>query len=828
MQESTPASTARSTTGRAKAKSVAPASQAAAPPGGQGANDLANDRPNDESRPAPAPAPTPTPASASADSISTPDGAATARPETPSRPASAAVAPGKRRPRASDSHRRALDSHRTSPAEPASASPPDVDLRAPALYLNRELTWLEFNRRVLNEAEDERTPLLERVKFLAIVSSNLDEFFMKRIGGLKQQVGAGVRELTVDGRTPRQQIDEAQAVVAEIETRKERILPTVLGRLAEHGIEVLDHSDLDEEERAALRTYYIENIMPLVTPQAIDPAHPFPFISNLSLNLLVTLNFKDRGPTTARVKVPIGAGIPRFLRIGGRDRFVPLEQVISNNLDLLFPRMNIESCEPFYVTRNANLARESDVADDLMAMIESEVRERRFAPIVRVKIRRGMDPYRRSWLAAELGLDPDQDVFEAESMLAMRHLFEIAGLEAPALRDPPNHPADHGALVDERSIFYAIRNAGSILLQHPYESFSNSVERFVAEAGTDPKVRAIKMTLYRTSGETKILDYLLDAARNGKQVAVVVELQARFDEAANIRWASRLEEAGIHVTYGVMGLKTHCKVILVVRQDFYGLRLYAHVGTGNYHAGTARLYDDLGLLTCDEAIGRDLVELFNYLTTGYTPTRRYAKLLSAPKLLKRSVLSKISREMEHQANGGAGHIQFKTNALEDADIVRALYEASRAGVRVDLVVRDTCRLRPGLPGVSEHIRVISVVGRFLEHSRIYYFRNGGEEEYYIGSADLMKRNLEQRVEIVVPVEAPELRAELRNVLDLHLADERSAWDMQPDGSYVQRRSGQPGAQGCQQRLIALAEERLRSAMRLRRRKPQVIMRRHRQ
>ena len=461
-------------------------------------------------------------------------------------------------------------------------------------------------------------------------------------------------------------------------------------------------------------------------------------------------------------------------------------------------------------------------------MIESEVRERRFAPIVRVKVQRGMDPYRRGWLAAELGLDPEKDVFESESMLAMRHLFEIATLERPALRDPPNHPADHASLVDARSIFCAIRDAGSILLQHPYESFSNSVERFVAEASTDPKVRAIKMTLYRTSGETKILDYLVDAARNGKQVAVVVELQARFDEAANIRWASRLEEAGIHVTYGVMGLKTHCKVILVVRQDFYGLRLYAHVGTGNYHAGTARLYDDLGLLTCDETIGRDLVELFNYLTTGYTPKRRYAKILSAPKLLKRSLLSRIGREMEHQAKEGAGHIQFKANALEDADIVKALYEASRAGVRVDLIVRDTCRLRPGLPGISENVRVISVVGRFLEHSRIYYFRNGGEEEYYIGSADLMQRNLEQRVEIVVPVEAPALRSELRTLLDLHWADERSAWDMQPDGSYVQRRPEDPDTPGCQQRLIALAESRIRSAMRLRRRKPQVIVRRHRQ
>ena len=792
MQESTQAGTARSTTRRAKVRPVTPASPDA------GSSTVADSDNGSE------------PSISSADSKSTKDAAVGSEPPVRSRRRRAAV-------------------EEAAPAAAASPpAPPEVDLEDPALYLNRELTWLEFNRRVLNEAEDERTPLLERVKFLAIVSSNLDEFFMKRIGGLKQQVGAGVQELTVDGRTPQQQIDEAQAVVAEIEARKERILPEVLGRLAEHGIEVLDYGNLGEEDRDTLRAYYIENIMPLVTPQAIDPAHPFPFISNLSLNLLVTLNYKEEESTTARVKVPIGAGIPRFLRIGGQDRFVPLEQVISSNLDLLFPRMTIESCEFFYVTRNANLARESDVADDLLAMIESEVRERRFAPIVRVKIQRGMDPYRRGWLAAELGLDPEKDVFESESMLAMRHLFEFATLEFPALRDPPSHPADHGSLVDERSIFYAIRNSGSILLQHPYESFSNSVERFVAEASADPKVRAIKMTLYRTSGETKILDYLLDAARNGKQVAVVVELQARFDEAANIRWASRLEEAGIHVTYGVMGLKTHCKVILVVRQDFYGLRLYAHVGTGNYHAGTARLYDDLGLLTCDEVIGRDLVELFNYLTTGYTPRRRYAKILSAPKLLKRSILTKISREMEVHAKDGTGHIQFKANALEDADIVKALYEASRAGVRVDLFVRDTCRLRPGLPGISENVRVVSVVGRFLEHSRIYYFRNGGEEEYYIGSADLMKRNLEQRVEIVVPVEAPALRAELRTVLDLHMADERSAWDMQPDGTYVQRRSEDPDASGCQQKLIALAENRLRAAMRLRRRKPQAIVRRHRQ
>ncbi len=704
-------------------------------------------------------------------------------------------------------------------------APPEVDLDDQKLYLNRELTWLAFNRRVLHEAEDERTPLLERVKFLAIVSSNLDEFFMKRIGGLKQQVGAGVLELTVDGRTPQQQIVEAQAVVEEMEARKEELLPQVLHALAEHGIEVLDHGDLSDEERAAMRAYYIENIIPLVTPQAIDPAHPFPFISNLSLNLLVTLSYENRESTYARVKVPVGAGIPRFLRVGDKDRFVALEQVMMSNLDLLFPGMEIEACELFYVTRNANLARESEVADDLLALIESEVRERRFAAIVRVKIVHGMDPYRRGWLAAELGLDPDVDVFETHNMLAMKHLFEIASIEAPALHDPPHHPLDHGKLLDASNIFYAIRDAGSILLQHPYESFSNSVERLVAEASSDPKVRAIKLTLYRTSGETKILGYLIDAARNGKQVAVVVELKARFDEAANIRWASRLEEAGIHVTYGVMGLKTHCKVILVVRQDYSGLRLYAHVGTGNYHAGTARMYSDLGLLTCDESIGRDLVELFNYLTTGYTPKRDYKTILPAPKLLKRSLLKKIRREIELHTPDSPGLIQIKANALEDADVVKALYQASMAGVNVDLIIRDTCRLRPGLAGISDNVRVVSIVGRFLEHARICYFRNGGEEEYYIGSADIMKRNLEQRVEVVVPIEDPLLREQLRAMLDVQLADRRSGWDMHSDGSYVKRQCEDPGEPGSQQQLIARAEERLHNAKRLKRRKPQTVVRR---
>ena len=701
------------------------------------------------------------------------------------------------------------------------------DLASPEYYLNRELTWLAFNGRVLHEAADARTPLLERMKFLSIVSSNLDEFFMKRIGGLKLQVGAGVRDLTVDGRTPEQQIEECYAIVRDLEAKSRELLPRVLEGLAQHGIGIDAYESLNESEQQSLREHYVINIFPLVTPQAVDSAHPFPFISDLSLNLFVTLGYRGEGDAVrARVKVPVGSGIPRFLRVGESNRFVPLEQVMSNNLDLLFPKMEIQSCELFHVTRNANTARDEGGADDLLAMIESEVRERRFAPIVRVVVEESMDPFRRGLLAAELGLDEDNDVFTTEGMMAMRDLMEIAELGNPALHYPPHHPVNHPRL-DAPNLFYVIREQGAILLQHPYESFSTSVERFVKEASRDPKVRAIKMTLYRTSVGTKVVDYLIDAAQNGKQVAVVVELKARFDEAANVRWANRMEEAGVHVTYGVVGLKTHCKVILVVRQDYSGLRLYAHVGTGNYHAGTARLYDDLGLLTCDEEIGRDLVELFNYLTTGYTPKRNYRKILPAPKHLKRSLIAKIQREIELHSDDRPGLIQFKMNALEDPDITRELYLASQAGVKVDLIVRDTCRLRPGIPGLSEGVRVISVVGQFLEHSRIYYFQNGADEEYYIGSADSMMRNLEHRVEVLVPVEDPPLQAELRQAIELHLSDQRSAWDMQSDGTYIQRQpTGEEDMAGVQELLSVAAERRDKEAKRLKRRKPRLIGRRN--
>ncbi|MDJ0868950.1 MAG: polyphosphate kinase 1 [Myxococcota bacterium] len=703
----------------------------------------------------------------------------------------------------------------------------EPDLSSPELYLNRELTWLGFNYRVLHEAADERTPLLERVKFLAIVGSNLDEFVMKRIGGLKQQAAAGMREPTIDGRTPEQQIADCYDVIRDLYRREREVLAKLVTRLAEHDIVIARYEDLDDSDRAWLRDYYYTNIFPLVTPQAMDPAHPFPFISNLSLNLLVTVRqTRDDTLSLARVKVPVGTGIPRLLRVQERDVFVPLEQVMANNLDLLLPGIQVEDCELFRVTRNANTERDEDQADDLLALIETELRERKFAPIVRLAVEKGMSPLHRGMLAAELGLDEESDVVEVEGMLGTRDLMELAALDLPELHDPPHHPIDHARLTGDRPIFHAIRDAGSILLQHPYESFSSSVERLLREASEDPKVRAIKMTLYRTSAKTNVIKHLVNAAQNGKQVAVVVELKARFDESANIQWASRLEEAGIHVTYGVVGLKTHCKVILVVRQDYNGLTRYAHVGTGNYHAGTARMYSDLGLLTSDDAIGQDLTELFNYLSTGYKPKRRYRKLLPAPTHLKRGLLDRIQREIDLHTPESPGLIQFKMNALEDTDVTRALYEAARAGVQVDLIVRDTCRLRPGIPGLSEKVRVISIVGRFLEHARIYYFRNGGESEYYIGSADLMKRNLESRVESVVPVEDPKLQEELRFVLDTQLGDMRSAWEMQPDGTYRQRVPGR-GRKGrsSQETLAQRADKRLKDATRLRKRRPKGVARR---
>ena len=696
---------------------------------------------------------------------------------------------------------------------PASAAAAGPDLSSPKLYLNRELTWLRFNSRVLSEAADSRTPLLERVKFLSITGSNLDEFFMKRIGGLMQQVGAGVTKRTIDGLTPQEQIDQCTAYVRTFLPRQQKLAGDLIKVLRSNKIYILGYADLSAAEKKQVRSHYSQFIFPLVTPQSIDPAHPFPFISNLSLNLLVAfVQKKNKPPVLARVKVPVGDGAPRFIRLNGADRFIPLEEVIRHNLDLLFPGVAILSCEVFRTTRNSNTEGREENAEDLLAMIESELQERRFAPIVRLDVEKGMDSHHRGLLAAELGLDPVRDVYESESLIGLRDFMELVSLDRPQLKDAAHQPVDHPDLAQERSIFHTLREAGSILVQHPYETFSSTIERLLREAARDPKVHAIKITLYRTARESNIVEHLIEAAVNGAQVAVVVELNASFDEAANIRLAERMEEAGIHVTYGVLGLKTHTKILLVVRRDYDGLRRYVHVGTGNYHPVTSRLYSDIGLFTVDPDIGADATELFNYLTTGVNASRKYKKLLIAPSFLKKALIEKIEREAALHTSASPGLIQFKMNALEDVEITRALYRAAHRGVRVDLIVRDSCRIRPGLKGLSENIHVISIVGRFLEHSRIYYFKNGGQEEYYIGSADCMKRNLEHRVEVVTPVESKRLQKRLREILDVHFGDRRSAWDMQPDGEYVQRTPGKKDESlGSHDQLILLAEKRVAKA-----------------
>ncbi len=695
-------------------------------------------------------------------------------------------------------------------ANPTPTVDPVIDLQSPEFFLNRELTWLAFNKRVLHEGQDNRNPLLEKVFFLAVVGSNLDEFFMKRIGGLKQQVGASVRRLSVDGRMPQEQIDACHVVVREILAEQLLLERELRQELSAQEIDILKYLELTPADKEIADGYFRNEIYPLLTPQGMDPAHPFPFISNLSINLLVSVRYPETDHSyLIRIKIPTGAEVPRFVQVGRKNTFILLEDLVANNLPLLLPGMEIESCAAFRVTRNAITERSEEQANDLLAMIESALRDRKFAEIVRLEVDRRMSELHRGKLAAELGVDEAQDVYDVDGILGLRDMFQIAAIDRPDLHFAPLQPVDNPELIgDDPNIFHTIREQGNILLQHPYESFDTSVERFLREASQDPKVLAIKATLYRTAKKSRIIQYLINAAQNGKQVAVVVELMARFDESANIRWAGFLEEAGIHVTYGIVGMKTHSKLIFVIRKDYDGLRRYAHIGTGNYHAGTARAYVDFGLITCDPDIGSDLTELFNYLTSGCTAIRRYKKLLPSPKQFKKALLTKIAREIDHQKQGRTGLIQLKTNALEDKDVVEALYRASMAGVHIDLIVRDSCRLRPGIAGLSENIHVISLVGRFLEHGRIYYFKNDGEEEYYIGSADLMKRNLESRVEVCTPVESARHKALLREILDLQLTNIRNVWEMQADGSYSQRLATDEKGSACVHHfLIDKAEKR---------------------
>jgi len=654
----------------------------------------------------------------------------------------------------------------------------DAAPSGPERYLSRELSELAFQRRVLREATDDRNPLLERVKFLGILTQNLDEFFQKRIGELKLKTEAGVTERTADGRTPDEERREALERAAGLLDRQAACYRGLVDELADAGVDVAAYEDLDAGARRDLRERFEADVLPVLTPLTFDPAHPFPHISNLSLSIAVlTREDGDDDPTFSRVKVP--GNRPRLLDVGD-GTFVPLEDVIRHNLDLLFPRVDVVDHSLFRVTRNAEVTLDDDADDDLADRVESVLRERRFARVVRLEVEAGTPERVVDLLEEQLEL-ADEEVFRLDGLLDYRGLMALTELDRPDLKLDPWTPREHPRLPSERDVFEAVR-ADDVLVHHPYHSFSKTVQRFFEAAANDPDVLAIKAAIYRTARDSKVIESLIEAARNGKQVAVMVELSARFDEANNLRWADRLEEEGIHVAYGTIGYKTHTKTALVVREEDDGVRIYSHVGTGNYHSETAERYEDLGLLTADRAIGNDLVRLFNYFT-GHSLHEEYRKLLIAPTTMRESFRDLIRREAEAARAGEAAHITAKMNRLEDPDIIDELYAASRAGVDIDLVVRDICRLRPGVDGLSETVNVRSVVGRFLEHSRVFRFENQGSPEYYIGSADWMTRNLDRRVEAVAPVEDPALRRTLDGVLDTLFADNRKAWTMNADGSY---------------------------------------------
>jgi polyphosphate kinase len=677
--------------------------------------------------------------------------------------------------------------------------PEDAGLDHPSLYLNRELGWIDFNWRVLALAMDPRVPLLERVRYVAITASNLDEFTQKRVGGLKRQEAAEVRTLSPDGRSPGEQLtllSESAHVMHQTMTRvwEEQLKPALHDALE---LRLRDFESLSPEQRQALHAYFRAQIYPILTPLAVDPGRPFPFISNLSLSLAIIVREEGKSATRfARLKVP--ANLPRWLSLGGDIEagddlsFVPVEQLIAHYAGALFRGMEVEGVYLFRVTRNADLRREEEEADDLLAMISEELRRRRFATVVRLEVAQDMPEEVRSFLMQRLRLS-SEDVYEVDGLMDLTGCFQLADLDMPGARFEPWKPVVPARLhrdpaTDNRhSIFSTIRQ-GDLLLHHPYDAFSASVQRLVEEAAVDPKVLAIKQTIYRTSDESPIVRALIEAANNGKQVAVLVEVKARFDEANNIEWGQRMEDAGIHVAYGLVGLKTHSKATLIVRRESGGLRTYGHIGTGNYNPKTAQLYTDLGLITCAEELGQDLVNLFHYLT-GYSPTQPYQKAVVAPRDMREAFNRLIRKEIAIQEAGGEGRIIAKMNALDDVGIIQELYRASQAGVSIDLIVRGHCRLRPGVPGYSDNIRVISILGRFLEHDRIFYFQNDGDPITLIGSADWRGRNLEERVELVVPVERPALQARLISILDLALNDNYLAWDLDAEGQYRRRCPG---------------------------------------
>jgi polyphosphate kinase len=679
-----------------------------------------------------------------------------------------------------------------------------VDLTDPSLYVNRELSFLQFNHRVLEEALDKSHPLIERVKFLSIFASNLDEFFMVRVSGLRRQLQAGALKAPPDGMTPAEQLAAIRRqLLPQLAQHYECWHEDLLPKLQKAGVKILRYEDLKRKQCKLMRSYFMDEIFPALTPLAFDPGHPFPLISNLSINLAVVVSDVRHGRRFARLKVP--NTFPRLLRIPSEEaadeyqslglaqamsnNFVWLEEVICANLDMLFPGVEVVASYPFRVTRDADPEIEEDEASDLLTAIEESVRKRHFGSAVRLEIDETMPEQVRDILINNLGLAPYQ-VYTVGGPLGLADTMELMDVNRPDLKDKPFQPSVPPQLSTEESIFSVIRRH-NILVYHPYDSF-DPVVRFVREAARDPEVLAIKQTLYRVGPDSPIVSALMDARENGKQVAVLVELKARFDEENNIVWARSLEEAGVHVVYGLVGLKTHAKICLVVRHEREGIRRYVHMATGNYNDVTARVYADLGYFTCDPDLGADLSDLFNALT-GYSRKDEYRKLLVAPGKMQEQIIARIDREIEQHHENGDGYIALKMNALVDEHCIEALYRASQAGVKVDLQPRGICCLRPGVPGVSDNIEVTSIVGRFLEHARIYYFHNGGDEEILTGSADLMPRNLYRRVETLFPVEDPALKVALRDqILKIHLKDNEKARRMLPDGSYerVQPQDGE--------------------------------------
>jgi polyphosphate kinase len=671
-------------------------------------------------------------------------------------------------------------------------------------FLNRELSWLDFNTRVLELAEDDSLPLLERVKFLSIFASNLDEFFMVRIAGLKRRQSTGLSVRSPDGLTIREQLARVTERTQYLVHRHASVFDKdIAPQLEEHDIRIVHWADLGDADAMRLREYFRDQVFPVLTPLAVDPAHPFPYISGLSLNLAVSVRDPETGaPRFARVKVP--NNVPRFIPVGRVDTqavFLPLEDLISAHITSLFPGLDVIDHHLFRVTRNADVEVEEDRDEDLLQALERELARRRFGPAVRLEITETMDPQILEVLVNELEISP-ADVFSVPGLLDLSSLVALYELDRPELKDDPFVPATHPRLAEgetPKSVFASLRE-GDVLVHHPYDSFATSVQRFIEQAAADPNVLAIKQTLYRTSGDSPIVEALIEAAEAGKQVVVLVEIKARFDEEANISWARSLERAGCHVVYGLVGLKTHCKTALVVRRESGVIRRYCHIGTGNYNPKTARIYEDLGVLTADPRVGADLTDLFNTLT-GYSRQTTYRSLMVAPHGIRTGLVEKIRREARHAAEDKPSGVRIKVNSLVDEQIIDALYEASMAGVPVELLIRGICALRPGVPGLSENIHVRSIVGRFLEHSRVISFANDGSPEWWLGSSDLMHRNLDRRVEVLLRVNDATAARQLHRVFQAEMAPDVRSWQLAADGTWTRT-----GERDVQQDLLAMRGE----------------------